>query len=72
MNELNSPLTPEEQIFREIKSGLALKGLTLAGIANTLGVGRSWVWQVAKGMADNQKVRQAIAEALGSDPWAKN
>jgi transcriptional regulator with XRE-family HTH domain len=59
-----------EQIFREIKAGIALKGLTLKEVGDRIGVSRSFIWQVAKGMSKTQRVRDAIAEALGRDPWA--
>jgi hypothetical protein len=66
MNEIN------EQIFRQIKSEFALRGLKWVDIARDLGCTRSWVNQVAMGIQKNIRVRQAIAEAIGKDPWGEN
>ena len=56
----------------EIKSEFALRGLKLVDIANQLDVSRSMVSQVAKGLVKTQRVREAIAVAMGKDPWAED
>lgn len=58
-----------EQIFREIKSRLALKGVPFLGIARDLGVTRQQLWSVAKGREKTQYIREAIVEAIGYNPW---
>jgi lambda repressor-like predicted transcriptional regulator len=60
----------DTQIAREIKSGLALKGITLADLGRSLGCSRQNVWHVARGLVKAPRIRQAITEAIGRDPWA--
>lgn len=66
MNDLN------QQISRKIKSEFALRGLTYAEIAAQLGCNRNWISQVVSGFQKNERVRRAIVEAIGKDPWAEH
>ena len=58
-----------EQIFREIRSKMGLKGVTFQGIATRLEISRQQVWHVAKGIAHTAYIRRAIAEAVEYEPW---
>jgi|DewCreStandDraft_3_1066083.scaffolds.fasta_scaffold00874_4 transcriptional regulator with XRE-family HTH domain len=56
----------------EIKARLILKGITQAEIARRLKVSRGAISQVISGRERNQRIRKAIARALGlkvSDIW---
>ena len=59
-----------EKVFRKIKSDLALKGITFAGIGRQVGANRQQIWQVARGLEKTKRIREAIAAAIGRDPWA--
>jgi len=56
----------------EIKARLILRGITQAEIARRLKVSRGAISQVISGRERNQRIRKAIARALGlkvSDIW---
>ena len=56
----------------EIKARLILRGITQAEIARRLKVSRGAISQVISGQERNQRIRKAIARALGlkvSDIW---
>ncbi|MDR5695958.1 MAG: helix-turn-helix transcriptional regulator [Armatimonadota bacterium] len=59
----------------EIKARLILKGITQAEIARRLKVSRGAISQVISGRERNQRIRKAIARALGlkvSDIWPED
>lgn len=50
---------------RELRGLLLARGLTLGDVAKSLGVSRQFVSQVAHGQRSNERVRAALAGAIG-------
>jgi len=55
-------------VTRQIKAEIVLRGLTIPEIARMLGVGRPWVSQVINGHARSARIRAGISEILNLDP----
>ena len=58
-----------KQLAREIKADLALTGITQSAIARKLRVTPNAVWSVIHGKNKPRRIREAIARAIGRDPW---
>ena len=55
---------------RAIRRALEDRDVNLADISRKLGVARQHVSQVVAGKRESPRVRQAVADVLGYDPWA--
>ncbi len=58
--------------IQQIRGALLMRGHTFASIAAEIGVSRSHVTYVAHGRTVSARVRKAITDKLGRDPWAKD
>jgi len=56
--------------IQQIRGGLMMRGHTFASIAAELGVCRTHVHYVVHGRTVSARVRAAIVDKLGRDPWA--
>lgn len=55
---------------QEIRGALLMRGHTYASVAAQLGCSRTHVHYVVHGRTTSARVRAAIVEILGRDPWA--
>ena len=55
--------------IQQIRGGLLMRGHTFASIAAELGCSRSHVYYVVHGRTVSARVRAAIVDKLGRDPW---
>ena len=62
-------MSMEKQKHRTILRELEDKGITLAAIGREFGVCRQHVHLVLKGRHDSRRIRAAIVEKLGWNPW---
>ena len=58
----------DDKRHAQIKSALALKGLTLSSVARALGVAPGTVSIVSRGFRRSRRIESALATAVGSTP----